>query len=234
MIGVIGGMGPLATADFLDKVIEEAGAVDDEGNVPMLISCDPRIPKRPAAILGDGESPLPRLLDIRDRLLAAGATALVMPCNTAHHWYAEMTVACPVPFLSIVEAGCDEAARLAASGATVGVIGTRATLVTRLFDRALERRGLVPITPTEDELERHVLPAIAAVKAGRVAEASPWLAIALDALARRGARQVVLACTELPLALAAATTASPVACVDTNRALARATVMHWRAASSSA
>jgi aspartate racemase len=83
MIGVIGGMGPLATVDFMHKVILATPAEVDEQHVPLLVSNDPRIPRRPAAILGDSESPFPRLLEIRDRLLRAGATALVMPCNTA-------------------------------------------------------------------------------------------------------------------------------------------------------
>ena len=166
MIGVIGGMGPLATTDFLNKVIEEAHAAVDEDHVPLLISCDPRIPPRPAAILAGGESPLPRLLEIRNWLLNAGATALVMPSNTAHYWYDELTADCPVPFLSIVESGCLEALRLAGAGASVGVVGTRATLATGLFDRELERHGLVASTPTEAELQRSLLPAIAAVKAG--------------------------------------------------------------------
>ena len=230
MIGVIGGMGPLATADFLNKVIEETDAADDEGHVPMLISCDPRIPKRPAAILSGGESPLPRLREIRDRLLAAGATALVMPCNTAHHWYAELAADCPVPFLSIVEAGCNEALRLAGTGATVGVLATRATLSTGMFNQALERLGLVPMVPTDDELDRAVLPAIAAVKAGRTLQAAGLLSVALDALLLRGAKYVVLACTELPLALAVSRHQGPAICIDTNRALARATVVHWREA----
>lgn len=229
MIGVIGGMGPMATADFLDKVIEEAHAADDESNVPMLISCDPRIPNRPAAILSGGESPLPRLREIRDMLLAAGATALVMPCNTAHHWYRDLTRDCPVPFLDIVEAGCLEAARLADAGASVAVLGTRATLATGMFDAELVRRGLVPVAPTEDELERALLPAIAAVKAGRIAQAAAWLTDVLDAVVRRGATQVVLACTELPIALEASPHRPSVTCIDTNRALARATVDHWRA-----
>jgi aspartate racemase len=229
MIGVIGGMGPLATADFLSKVIEETGADDDEGNVPMLISCDPRIPGRPDAIAGNGPSPLPRLLEIRDRLVDAGATALVMPCNTAHHWYAELTAQCPVPFPSIVEAGCDEALRLAGAGAPVGLIGTRATLHTGMFSRALERRGLVPMTPNEGDLVRAILPAIAAVKAGRMATAAQLLLPALDDLAARGAKHILLACTELPLAMAAATTDGSLVYLDTTRILARATVAHWRA-----
>lgn len=228
MIGVIGGMGPLATADFLNKVIDETGAEDDEGHVPLLISCDPRIPKRPAAILSGGESPLPRLREIRDRLLTAGATALVMPCNTAHHWHGALTADCPVPFLSIVEAGCNEALRQAGTGAMVGVLGTRATLSTGMFNQALERLGLIPAVPTDDELDRVVLPAIAAVKAGRTLQAADLLSDALDALSSRGAKYVLLACTELPLALAAGHHRSLTICIDTTRALARATVVHWR------
>ena len=105
MIGVIGGMGPLATLDFMHKVIEESGAADDADHVPMLVSCDPRIPPRPAAILAGGTSPLPALLQVRDRLLAGGATVLVMPCVTAHHWYEALAGGCAVPFPSLVENG---------------------------------------------------------------------------------------------------------------------------------
>jgi aspartate racemase len=229
MIGVMGGMGPLATADFLNKVIEETHATVDEEHVPLLISCDPRIPPRPAAIVADGESPLPRLLEIRDRLLKAGATALVMPCNTAHYWYRELTTDCPVPFLSIVETSCCEALRLAGAGGSVAIVGTRATLAARLFDRALEDCGLIPLTPTEDELERALLPAIAAVKAGQLRQAASLAFQSLDAMAKRGAGHILLACTELPIALAAADRHPPAVCIDTTRVLARATVDHWRA-----
>ena len=228
MIGVIGGMGPLATADFLNKVIEETHATADDDHVPLLISCDPRIPPRPAAILTGGESPLPRLLEIRDRLLITGATALVMPCNTAHYWYDELTADCPVPFLNIVETGCLEALRLAGAGASIGVAGTRATLATGLFDRELARHGLVALTPTEDELQRSLLPAIAAVKAGQLQQAGRLAIESLDALANRGAHHILLACTELPLAAAAASRRPSAICIDTTRVLARTTVDHWR------
>lgn len=228
MIGVMGGMGPLATADFLNKVIEETHATADEDHVPLLISCDPRIPERPAAILAGGESPLPRLLEIRNRLLTAGATALVMPCNTAHYWYDELAADCQVPFLSIVEAGCREALRIAGVGATIGVAGTRATLAAGLFDRQLERHGLVPLAPTDDELRRLLLPAIAAVKAGQLQQAAELTIESLDAMAKRGATHILLACTELPLAAAAAGRTTSAICIDTTRVLARATVAHWR------
>ena len=229
MIGVIGGMGPLATADFLNKVIEETHATVDQEHVPLLISCDPRIPPRPPAIVAAGESPLPRLLEIRDRLLRAGATALVMPCNTAHYWYGDLAADCPVPFLSIVETSCSESLRLAGVGASVAVAGTRATLAAGLFDRVLKTYGLNAVMPREDELERALLPAIAAVKAGELQQAASLAFESLDAMAKRGAGHILLACTELPIALAAADRHPSAVCIDTTRVLARATVDHWRA-----
>ena len=228
MIGVIGGMGPAATVDFLAKVIAETPAQDDADHVPMLISCDPRLPLRPAAILHGTESPLPRLLDIRDRLLAAGAAALVMPCNTAHHWYRELGAGCPVPFLSIVEASCDAALGVTPSGGTVGIAATRATLAARLFDAPLAYRGLKTDLPGEDELQQWLLPAIAAVKAGQIAAGSALLDQLLASFAARGTRHVLLACTELPIALAASDRPRTSACIDSTLALARLTVSYWR------
>jgi len=230
MIGVIGGMGPLATADFLNKVIGSTSAEDDAEHVPMLISCDPRIPPRPAAILHGSESPLPRLREIRDRLIAGGATTLVMPCNTAHYWYDELVADCPVPFLSIVEAGCDAAARIARPGSAVVVAATRATLRSQLYEAALAQRGLSALLPTDAELDELLLPAIAHVKAGRVASSGPLALRALDSFARRGATCALLACTELPVALGAANEHPRIECIDATLELARQTVRHWQGA----
>jgi aspartate racemase len=227
MIGILGGMGPAATADFYLKVIEETRAERDEDHVPLLIQSDPRIARRPPAILSGGESPLPALLASRDRLVAAGALALAMPCNTAHYWYAQLAADCPVPFLSIVAASCDEVAALSPPGSRIGLIATRGTVAGRVFDEPLEARGYVPLHCTDDELDTAVLPAIELVKLGRAVDAGQLLEPALEALFARGAEVVVLACTETPMALD--TVASPLRarCVDTNRALARACVRLW-------
>jgi aspartate racemase len=227
MIGVLGGMGPLATADFFSKVIAAAPAKRDEDHVPLLIQSDPRIPGRPAAILRGGESPLPALLAGRDRLITAGAIALAMPCNTAHVWLPELQQGCPVPFLSIVDASCDEAAARVKPGAAIGLIGTEATLTSRLFDSELTRRGFKPVLPSDDELRDLILPAIEQVKAGRAAEGGEQVERAVQALFGRGAEVVVLACTETPLALDAIASPLRERCVDTNAALARACVGWW-------
>ncbi len=222
-------MGPLATADFFSKVIAATPAAQDENHVPLLIQSDPRVPSRPAAILQGGESPLPALLAGRDRLIAAGAIALAMPCNTAHFWFAELLDGCPVPFLSIVDATCDEVATLAAPGACIGLIATGATLAAQIFDKHLLARGFVPKLPEDAEMTALVLPAIALVKAGRAREGGELVEQAVQALLARGANTVVLACTETPLALDAVESKMRSVCVDSTGALARSCVRWWHA-----
>jgi aspartate racemase len=228
MIGVLGGMGPLATADFFSKVIAATTAARDEDHVPLLIQSDPRVPSRPAAILHGGESPLPQLLAGRDRLLAAGATALAMPCNTAHYWYPQLAEGCGVPFISILQTCCDEAAARVAPGATIGIIATGATLSSGLFSTPLRLRGYTPIVPPDDELQAVVLPAIERVKAGFPAEAGAMLERSVQGLIDRGAGAVILACTETPLALDAVGSPLRAQCIDSTAALARACVAWWQ------
>ena len=128
MIGILGGMGPVATSDFFRKLIAAVPARDDDDHVPVVIHSVPQLPLRPAAILEGATSPLPDLLKARDRLLGAGAQALAMPCNTAHYWHAELAADCPVPFLHIADAVGEELVAIGAAGQDVGIIATRATL----------------------------------------------------------------------------------------------------------
>ena len=227
MLGVIGGMGPAATADFFAKLIEQTPASGDDGHIPTLIVSDPRLPGRPEAILDGGRSPLPALLAVRDKLLAAGATLLAMPCNTAHFWYEDLVRGCPVPFVSIVEACVASLARGVAPGSAVGVVGTRATLEGRVFDRQLAAAGYPLLRPTEVELAEAILPSVRRVKEGRVVAGGELLAPAVQALLDRGAAAVILACTETPLALDAIGSPLRARCVDSNRALAAACVARW-------
>lgn len=228
MIGILGGMGPLATADFFSKVIAATPAAQDDQHVPLLIQSDPRVPSRPAAILSGGESPLPALLAGRDRLIAAGAIALAMPCNTAHFWFAELQDGCAVPFLSIVDATCDEAAAKSKAGACIGLIATGATLATHLFDDRLRARGFRPMLPDDADMASRVLPAISLVKAGHSREAGALVEQAVQALLDRGATTVILACTETPLALDAIESDLRSVCVDSTAALARSCVRWWQ------
>lgn len=227
MIGVLGGMGPLATVDFFAKIIAATSATHDAAHIPLLIQSDPRIPPRPAAILAAGESPLPALLAGRDRLIAAGALALAMPCNTAHFWYPALRQNCAVPFLSILDACCDELPKEIPFGAKIGIIGTRATLSSGLFSDALMARHYSPVLPDEEALNQSILPAIALVKAGRLQDAGLQLEDSVEALLNQGAATVILACTEIPMALDAVQAKVQIRCIDSTAALARACVAWW-------
>jgi aspartate racemase len=229
MIGVLGGMGPLATVDFFAKVVQATPARGDADHVPLLIQSDPRIPSRPAAILGDGCSPLAELMIGRNRLIAAGARALVMPCNTAHFWFADLALGCPVPFISIVDACVAELAPMLKPGGSVGLIATRATLVGRIFDTPLMHAGYRVQVPDDQSMNQLVLPGIEQVKAGQPAQAGVLIEQAVQGLLQRGADAVVLACTETPVALDAVQSPLRATCVDSTAALARACVAWWMA-----
>ena len=221
-------MGPLATVDFFNKVLAATPARGDADHVPMLIQSDPRIPPRPAAILAGGRSPLPELLAGRDRLIAAGAVALAMPCNTAHFWLADLLKGCSVPFISIVDASIGELATLADAGSPIGLIATRATLAARIFDVPLQQAGYTVLLPSETAMNTWVLPGIDDVKSGQAPRGGQLIEQAVQALVDQGAHAVILACTETPLALDAI--ASPVRskCIDSTAALARHCVAWWQ------
>ena len=229
MIGGLGGMGPLATLDFFNKVLAATPAKGDADHVPLLIQSDPRIAPRPAAILQGGMSPLPQLLQGRDRLIAAGATALAMPCNTAHFWYADLVLGCSVPFISIVTASIAEMVQLATPRSPIGIIATRATLAARIFDAPLQQAGYTIMLPDDDMMDLLVLPGIELVKAGHAAKGGQLIEPAVQALLTRGASAVVLACTETPLALDAVQSPLRSQCIDSTAALARACVAWWQA-----
>lgn len=223
MLGVLGGMGPLASAHFMVRLTQLTAAERDQDHIPALLWSDPRVPDRTAARLGSGEDPLPALLRGLRGLEAAGCGAIAIPCNTAHGWYRAMQATTRLPILHIVEAAAAELRRRAVPEGPVGVMGTAGTLAMGLYQEGLAGAGRDCLLPTAEEMARQVTPAIALVKANRVAEAYGPLAEVARALAARGARAVVLGCTEIPLGLAAGP-ALPCPVVDTVDALALAAI----------
>lgn len=222
LLGVLGGMGPLATADFMRKLTELTPASRDQDHVPVLVYSNPQVPDRSTAIMGKGESPLPALLNGIARLQAAGAEAIAIPCNTAHYWYDEMAAASRVPILHIVGSVCEVLRRKGIDGGTVGVMGTAGTLHTGIYQRYLQRSGYACVLPSESEMAELVMPGIVAVKAGDLPAAKRVLGDAARRLEERGAQMVVLGCTEIPLALADASPESAARYVDSTAALAHA------------
>jgi aspartate racemase len=227
LLGVLGGMGPLATVDFLAKLVAATPADGDADHVPHVTVSIPQIPSRVAAILRGGDSPLPALLAARDRLRAAGATHYAMPCNTAYHWFDDLAAGLDAPFLHIADAAVDEAAAAIAPGALVGVIATEATQAIGLYADRLARAGFRVAVPTAAGNAR-VVEGIAAVKRGEAAAGGHRFGEVVASLEAAGCKGVVLGCTEVPPGLEAAAFRAAVPLVDPTAALARACVGVWR------
>jgi aspartate racemase len=227
MIGVLGGMGPLATADFYAKVIAQTPATRDQDHVPLVLYAVPQVPDRTAAILQRGPSPLPALLTGLRTLVAAGAEAIVIPCNTAHAWYDELATASAAPVLHIADAASAAATRLGGPGTRLGLVATAGTLAAGFYPARLEARGFECISPTPDEMDTLVMPGIALVKGGDVDRAGRLLEQAVRALLQRGAATVILGCTEVPVALDRLGSPLNARCVDATAALAGRCVQWW-------
>ncbi len=199
ILGVLGGMGPLASAHFMMRLTLLTPAANDQDQIPAILWSDPRVPPRLRE--AGAKDPWPWLRRGLRGLRAAGCGAVAIPCNTAHGWYDQM-VGEGLPILHIVEAAAAQLRRVCPRG-TVGVMGTATTLGMRLYQNRLEALGWYCIEPSADEMAAAVTPAIAMVKANRVAEAYAPLASVVRSLAARGAGAVVLGCTEIPLGIQA-------------------------------
>jgi len=199
MLGILGGMGPAASSEFLRRLIEQTPATCDQEHIPTVLWSDPTIPDRSTALRTGTDEPLEGLLRGIRGLKAAGCTQIVIPCNTAHFWYDQM-VDQGVPILHIVESVSMQLNNLNVTG-TVGIMGTQSTIEFGLYQDMLGRRGWDCIVPSQYEMDVYVQPAIDHVKAGNIAAAQPTLNIVIKNLIDRGAEAVVLGCTELPLAV---------------------------------
>lgn len=228
-VGVLGGMGALATVDFLHKLVEATPASCDQEHVPLLVRFCPEVPDRVEALLGKGPSPESALVAAARGLERGGAQCLVMACNTAYAWHDAIARALSIPILHIVDAALNQLGRPGASGA-VGLLATTGTLRSRIY-QSRSGNDVSWITSSDLEQEQWVMPGIRAIKADRLAEGTRLLKLAAQALVGRGAQRIVMGCTEIPIALAGQDIGVP--CVDSTLALARACVA-WAGATTPA
>jgi aspartate racemase len=195
--GVIGGMGPDATVDFMAKVLAATPANKDQDHVHLLVDQNPKVPDRQAAQAGDGEDPGPAMAAMAKGLEQAGADFLVMPCNTAHAFADHIRNAVSIPLVSII----DLSVHACGGYEPVGVLTTPGCLDAGIYQAALATAGLEAVLPDEAEIEE-LMRLVAAIKAG-----DPGESIARDmqflarALVDRGAKVIIAACTEIPLVL---------------------------------
>ncbi|WP_107850405.1 cysteate racemase [Oceanimonas marisflavi] len=221
LIGILGGMGPLATVDFVTKIIHQTPASRDQDHLPLLVHSVPQIPDRTACLLENRESPLAALLKGLNTLISGGAGCIAIPCNTAHYWYEPLAQASSVPILHIAQA-CAEA--LAQEKITsVGLLATDGTLKAGFYTRELAEYGIALTTP-QQELQRRVMEGIYLVKSGALEQGAQVLDGCMADMLQQGVERVILGCTEIPVALNALDSVHAHLGMDATRALAAACV----------
>lgn len=223
VVGILGGMGPEATILLQQRLLDTVQARDDSDHLPLLIDMNPQVPSRIAHLIeGTGTDPAPVLADMARGLERSGATALAMPCNTAHHYAAQIEQAVSVPFLHMVDLSVEEAAQMLPPGSQIGILASPAMRKVGVFDAPLARAGLAALWPGNED---QMLGVIRRIKAeGATANTLKTLSAAADDLTRRGAELLLVACSEFSLHTRNLSAGPPV--LDTVDVLTRAIHAH--------
>ncbi len=196
-LGVIGGIGPMATVCFMDMVVSRTHAERDQDHIPMLIFNDTRIPDRTDHILDKTKpNPLPRMIEDARKLEANGADIIVIPCNTAHYFYEEIAKSVSVPVLNIIEVTVNRARAARPGLKKLGILATRGTIEGGGYKKYCDEVGIEYCVP--DERDQQVIMDIIynQVKAGKSADIIALSGVIAD-MEHEGCDAVILGCTEL-------------------------------------
>ncbi|MFK8080710.1 MAG: aspartate/glutamate racemase family protein [Granulosicoccus sp.] len=197
-IGVLGGMGPQATILLQQRLVSGIAADDDASHVPLLIDMNPQIPSRLDWILKkQGDDPGPVLAGMARTLEHAGASALAMPCNTAHYYAPQITAAVSIPLLNMIELSGQAILRSIGDDAVVGMLASPATQQINLFKNAFASHGLRVVHPDRTE---QLLSAIRRIKSqGASRLDTETLLDAAQDCERQGATCLLVGCSEFSL-----------------------------------
>ena len=199
-LGIIGGMGPLATVDLFTKIVTMTKAESDREHIRIYIDNNSQITDRTAAILQGGENPLPYMIESAKKLENIGADCIIMPCNTAHYFLPQLQKEVNIPFISIIHQAV-KVSKQRYPGLKVGILATNGTLDANVYSDVYTAEGVEVVVPNEEE--RNILMDIIynGVKAGKIPTDSAPFEKVLRQMAARGAGYFVLGCTELPVAV---------------------------------
>lgn len=198
-LGILGGMGPLATSDLFRKIVENTAAKSDGEHIHIIIDNNTSIPDRTAAILQLGADPLPQMKASLERLTAAGAEVVIMGCNTAHYFYDALGEGCKVERLNMLY---ETMSYLKAHGIKkAGLLASSGTVQSGIYAKAAEKYGIELLFP-EGKAQEAVMGLIYdGVKAGKANYDTADFLSVVKVLQTDGAETMILGCTELPLAM---------------------------------
>lgn len=197
VLGILGGMGPAASARFYTLLTQFTKAASDSEHMKILLTSATDIPDRTAFILGkSGDNPLPKMQKAAKELAEAGAELIAVPCNTAEYFHADLQKLCPVPVLRTVHESCKHAARLGVR--KLGIMATEGTVHAQIYQKALAEFGIDFALPSERGQATLNGIIYGALKKSLPPDKNGFRAVAED-LALRGCDAIVLGCTELSL-----------------------------------
>ncbi len=219
--GILGGMGPEATIDLMQKIILHTPAIDDIDHIRCIIDNNPKIPSRIRAILvGDGENPGPVMADMAKRLERWGADFIVIPCNTAHQYYPYVAEAVSIPVVHLIDLVVEQVVEQKKNIEAIGILGSNTIIKTQLYASRFAKRGVQAVYPVE-KFQENLFQIIRRVKKGETGRdiRSEFISIAQH-LESKGVKTVILGCTELGII----SDNLPVQCIDAADVLAREVV----------
>ncbi|MGN7150695.1 aspartate/glutamate racemase family protein [Arthrobacter sp. SAFR-179] len=223
LVGILGGMGPSATADFYTKLIAHTPASVDQEHLRVVIWADPTVPNRQEAILAGGKDPSPWLETGIEKLIRSGAEIIVVPCNTVHKFLPPLMNGKPIEFISIIETTIDAVQRHTLIG-PIGLLATDGALAAGIYQEALGEAGFDVALPSPEEqaLLMEVVHQVKAGLSGSILLQDMYTVLA--SLKRQGARAAVVGCTELSTLLSVDSEGYPVKLIDPAAELAIATI----------
>ena len=221
-LGVIGGMGPEATAFFYEEVIEHTDASRDQEHLDMVIINQASMPDRTHAILTGNDARLLEVMSEDARALEAlGCTCIAIPCNTSHFFYDQIQSFTSVPIIHMPREAVREAVR-ARGARRIGVMGTDGTVRSGVYERECEALGAECVVPSPERQADVMSIIYDNVKAGHPADMGRF-SLVVDELVRRGCDAVILACTEL--SVVRRRQGAPEVCLDAMDVLVREAIV---------
>lgn len=198
-IGILGGMGPLATDDLFHKIIILTEAKNDNEHIHILIDNYTAIPDRTSYILGYGEDPTKYMIEAAMKLELMGADVIIMPCNTAHYFYDEIVKYLRIPFINMIEEVAKKIKKVKPDASKIGLLATAGTCKSGVYDKVLKKYGIEVIKPNDADQDK-VSDLIYGIKAGRTEYNMGDIDSILSYLELQNVDTVILGCTELPVA----------------------------------
>ena len=195
-LGIIGGMGPLATVNLFNKIIINTDAQNDQEHIHMLIDNNTNIPDRTAFLLGKGEDPTEELIKSAIRLEKAGADFLVMPCNTAHYFYENIKEKINIDFLNMIEETVKFIQLNYPNNKKIGLLSTDGTLKAKIYDLYFNKQNIQVINPRK-ETQSSIMDIIYGIKGGKKEIQIDGIYSAVEEFKAKGVEVFVLGCTEL-------------------------------------